>query len=113
MAFIIPTFPDVANYVVTPTLDGTQYELTFRLSEREACWYVDLTLNDGTQLVMGKKIVCSISLFAAQRYNPLVPQGHLVCVPCAGQSDDPPNLGELGDGRRCFLGYFAAGELGV
>lgn len=112
MASIIPTFPDVPNYTIVPTLDGTAYQLTFRLSEREACYYVDLALSDGTLLVTGKKLVCSTSIWKHQRYNPLVPQGHLLCAPGQGQSDDPPNLGELGVGRRCILFYYTKTEVG-
>lgn len=112
MALILPTFPDEANYTMAPSLDGVPYNLTFRLSEREACWYLDLALADGTPLVSGKKLVCAISLWRYQRYNPLVPQGHLVCSSAAGLSDDPPNLGELGDGRRCILFYFTLAEVG-
>lgn len=112
MALIIPTFPDVANYTIAPTIDGIPYRLTFRLSEREACYYVDLSLSDGTLLVAGKKIVCSTSIWKHQRYNPSVPQGHLLCGANTGQSQDPPNLGELGLNRRCVLFYYTKAEVG-
>ena len=112
MAFIIPTFPDLANYSISPSLDGTIYKLTFRLSEREGCYYVDLAANDGTPLVSGKKVVCNVSLWKRHRYNLAVPQGHLAVWPAKGQSDDPPNLGELGPSRRCVLFYATAAEVG-
>lgn len=109
---VIPTFPDVANYTIAPQLEGVTYLLTFRLSAREACYYLDLATNDGTLLVTGKKLVCGISIYKHQRYNLLVPQGALACATGAGQSDDPPNLGDLGVGRRCTLFYFTKAELG-
>lgn len=109
---IVPTFPDVPNYTIAPTLEGVTYQLTFRLSAREACYYVDLSTNDGTLLVAGKKVVCAISLFKHQRYNTLVPPGALAVKNMAGQSDDPPNIGELGIGRRCVMFYFTKAELG-
>lgn len=112
MSSIIPTFPDETNYTIAPTLDGIPYRITFRLSEREACYYVDLALADGTLLVTGKKLVCSVSIWKRQRYNLNVPQGHVVCVASPGQSLDPPGLGELGDGRRCVLAYFTKAEAG-
>lgn len=112
MALLVPTFPDVPNYTIAPSLDGIAYQLTFRLSEREACYYVDLALSDGTLLVTGKKLVCTVSIWRRQRYNLNVPQGHLVCAPSKGQSDDPPNLGELGVGRRCVLFYYTKAEVG-
>lgn len=113
MPQIVPTFPNEPNYTIAPTLDGTIYKLTFRLSERESCYYIDLATNDGVQLVSGKKLVCSISIWKRHRYNLLVPQGHLVCAPSSGQSDDPPNLGELGIGRRCTLFYATFAEVGA
>lgn len=112
MSLVIPTFPDVANYTIGPTLDGIPYRVTFRLSEREACYYIDLSLADGTLLVAGKKLVCSVSIWANQRYNLNVPQGHVMCVPSTGQSDEPPNLGDLGFGRRCVLAYYTKAEIG-
>ena len=112
MALYIPTFPDIPNYVISANLDGTLYQLQFRLSEREACWYLDLSLNDGTPLVGGKKVVCNVSLFRRHRYNPLLPQGHIAVYPSAGQSDEPPNLGELGTGRRCSMFYLSQAEAG-
>ncbi len=107
---IIPTFPDVPNYTLAPTLDGTQYILTLRLSAREACYYLDLSTNAGALLIGSKKLVCGVSIWRRHRYNTAVPQGHLMCVPQVGLSDDPPNLGDLGVGRRCVLFYFTAAE---
>ena len=112
MPTVIPTFPDEPNYIISPTIDGVPYVMTFRLSSRENCYYADLALSDGTPLVMGKKIVCSVSLYARHRYNPQVPQGHLYCGPATGQIDDPPGLGELGIDRRCTLFYFTYAEVG-
>jgi hypothetical protein len=112
MSVFIPTFPDVPNYKLTTNLDGTLYQLQFRYSGRESCFYVDLSLNDGTLLVGGRKVLCSVSLWARYRYNPLVPQGHMGVTFGAGGSDEPPNLGELGLNRRCAMFYFSKSEIG-
>jgi hypothetical protein len=109
----VPTFPDVPNYTMSPTFDGVQYLLGFRFSEREACYYLDLSLSDGTLLIAGKKIVVGVSLWKRHRYNTLVPQNHLVCGASTGQSQDPPTIGELGSGRRCSLFYFTKAEWGA
>lgn len=111
MPSLIPTFPD-PNYQITTNLDGTLYQLAFRYSGREGCYWVDLALQDGTLLVGGKKVVCYASLFARHRYNPLVPQGHIVCIPAAGGSDEPPGLGQLGIGLPYVLQYFTFAEVG-
>lgn len=112
MALIIPTFPDEANYSIQVNLDGIQYLLTFRYSEREKSYFVDLALNDGTLLVAGKRVVCKISLFHRQRYNPLVPPGHVIAQPVTNGSDEPPDIGELGEGRRVILFYATKAEVG-
>lgn len=109
---LIPTFPDVPNYTIAPNIDGTQYLLAFRLSERESCYYVDLSLADGTLLIAGKKLVCSVSIWRNHRYNLSVPKGHLVCLANSGQSQDPPNIGEVGQNRRCVLFYYTKAEVG-
>ncbi len=111
MPQLIPTSPDTPNYTMGVTLDGSSYLLTFRLSERESCYFVDLALSDFTPLVSGKRVVCKIDLFGRYRYNALMPQGALVAFPSVGLSDEPPNLGELGKGRRVKLWYYSQSEI--
>ena len=116
MAQLIPTQPDVPNYSMAVTLDGVDYQFTFRFSERESCFYLDLYLTDGTPLCMGRKVVCAWSLFRDFRYDKRIPQGALVAVPVSGGSDEPATIlddgtGELGEGRRVQLLYFPASEI--
>lgn len=112
----IPTQPDEPNYSIAVTLDGVDYIMAFRYSERENCFYLDLSLTDGTPLSMGRKVVCARSLWKPFRYNKSIPQGAILAVPAAGASDGPPGFdadgnGELGDGRRVVLVYFTAAEI--
>lgn len=116
MPSLIPTQPDEPNYSIATTLEGVDYELTFRYSERENCYYLDLALTDGTPLCSGRKVVCLWSLWRIFRYDKRIPQGALVAIPVAGASDAPPGIdangnGELGEGRRVLLVYFTAQDL--
>lgn len=118
MPSLIPTQPDDPNYSISTTLDGVDYELTFRYSGRENCFYLDLALTDGTVLSQGRKVVCNWSLWRDFRYDKRMPQGALVAVPSTGAGDDPPGIlsdgtGELGYGRRVQLVYLTAAEIGA
>lgn len=120
MPQIIPVQPDIPNYTIACTLDGIDYEMTFRYSERENCFYLDLSLTDGTILCGGRKVVCNWDIYQSFRYDPRIPQGALVAIPVSGGSDAPAGFdangnGELGDGsdtgsRRVQLWYFTAAE---
>lgn len=116
MPQLIPTQADTPNYSIACTLDGKDYELTFRYSERENCFYLDLALTDGTPLCNGRKLVCYWSIWRIFRYDKRIPQGALMVFPASGASSDPPGIladgtGELGDERRCQLFYITAAEL--
>lgn len=116
MPSLIPTSTTDANYTIQCNLDGSQYQLTFRYSEREVCFYLDLYTLSGTLLVGGRKVVPNRSLWSPFRYNRQVPQGALVCLvvnpTTAGGSDDPPGIGELAQtGTRCQLAYFNQSEI--
>ena len=116
MPQLIPTQPDEPNYAIACTLDGVDYELTFRYSERENCFYLDLALTDGTALCSGRKVVCYWSIWRDFRYDKRMPQGALMAFPANGASDAPAGFdadgnGELGDGRRVSLYYLTATEL--
>lgn len=118
MPSLIPTLPDEPNYSISSTLDGVDYVLTFRYSERENCFYLDLALTDGTVLCNGRKIVCNWSIWRTFNYDTRIPQGALLAIPATGAGDDPPGFdadgnGELGDGRRVQLIYLTAKEVGT
>lgn len=102
------TFED-PFYTMTTTLDGSDYLLEFRYNQREAAWYFNISLTDGSLLVAGVKVVCNRSLlkrFADVR----LPPGVLVAF--ANTTDHSvPGLADLGEDRRATLMYYSASEL--
>lgn len=114
---IVPTFPDAPFYTMTTVLDGTVYVFAFKYSEREDRWYFNLSLNDGTLLIAGVKVICNIDLLATLA-SVLKPQGmliakglHIQTETLQGKQAAPPGFGELGSGRRVRLFYIPASRL--
>lgn len=98
----IPT-SDAPFATQATTLDGTVYELEFRYNQREACWYFSISLEDGTELLRGIKIVVGVSLLG-RSIDSRLPPGELVAV-ANTEDDSPPALDELGIDRRVTLTY--------
>jgi hypothetical protein len=99
----IPTSPDDAHYTQRTTLDGQPYVLTFRYNQREAAYYLEVALDDGTVLAAGVKVVCNIPLL--ERLADLRAPRHTLIAIAGGTDTSPPGIGELGEGRRVQLFY--------
>jgi hypothetical protein len=105
---VIRTFSD-PFYTMSVALDGADYFLEWRYNQREDRWYFDVSLTDGTILVRGVKVVCSVPLlsrFADSR----LPKGTLIALPNEG-NNRAPGLNELGEGKRVTLHYVSRSEL--
>lgn len=103
----IPTDTTDLFWVQTTTLDGVAYLLTFRYNSRESAYYLSIASADDTvTYVQGIKIVSNFALL--QSYP--TPPGELICVSFTA-NDDPPALGEMGDGQRCTLAYIEQADL--
>lgn len=92
------------------TLDGRNYVFNFEYSQREERWYFDISLNDGTPIAKGIKVVCGVSLLRKKRWNPNTPAGELFAR-ASGKDASPPKLEELGIGKRVQLCYVSRAEL--
>lgn len=104
----VPTADD-PFYTQVTDLDGTDYILEFRYSQREDAWYFSVSLNDETRLVSGVKIVCDVNLLG--RFSDTrLPPGILMAI-ANEQDDNVPGMGELGIGKRVTLTYLDASEL--
>lgn len=108
MPALLRTFED-PFYTMTSTLEGTDFVLEFRYSQREETWYFSVSLTDGTSLVSGVKVVCNRPLLARFADNRL-PKGELVAT-ALGPDASPPRLTELGEGKRVELVYLTSAEL--
>lgn len=102
----IPTSPDDPFYTQTSELDGVDYILIFRYNQREKCFYLSLQTSEEIEIVSGLKLVCDVPLLAFHR-NANTPAGELFIF-SAETNTDPPDIGELGEGKRCTLVYFPA-----
>lgn len=101
----LQTFAD-PFYSMTTTLSGSDFIFEFKYSQREACWYFDISLNDGTLLVAGVKVVCGVDLLA--RFADVrLPPGTLFAFPNS-TDDSPPGLEDLGPEARITLLYHVA-----
>ncbi len=104
---VIRTFED-PFYTMTVTLDGSDFTFEFRYNQREDAWYFDLSLQDGTLLVRGVKVVCLRPLL--RRYaDTRLPKGTILAFPNTN-SRALPGLLELGEDKRVTLLYFSASE---
>ena len=92
----IPTFTDRDNYVERVTLEGQEYELTFRWNFREECWEMSIT-----DIVDGLAVRVNVDLL---EFVPVVgkPPGKFIATDTSNAGLDP-GLTDLGG--RVVLGY--------
>jgi hypothetical protein len=104
----IPLAPGVPFFRQRVTLDGAEYVLVLRWSQREEQWYLDLRDANGVLLVGSIKLVVNWPLLYRFRSIVGVPPGELMVVDGRAQAVDP-GLAELGDVAQ--LVYLDAAEL--
>lgn len=104
---ILPFVPSVPYYEFTTTLESSVVKFRVRWNERDAAWYFDCELDDGTVLRQGVKVVlgtylgraCNTSIFA---------QGAIVAHDMTKQARD---AGYDDIGERVQVRYYTALEL--
>jgi hypothetical protein len=107
MAVTLPLRPDLTHYDFGISLDGTSYLLELRWNTREEAWYLDIRLEDGTDVVLGIKVVVDFIL-GRRSQHPARPPGVFFAVDTSGRRQDP-GISDLG--ARVQLLYFEAAEL--
>lgn len=101
----IPTTPGVPFYSQKTRLDGLDYILGFRYSQREDRWYLNISDSEEVPILTGIKLVSNWPLLQAYRYNTRVPPGELMAISLTTDAS-PPGLNELGETLRVQLTYF-------
>ncbi len=86
----------VPSYRLRATLDGVEFELVLRWSEREEHWYLDLHDANGMPLVGCIKVVVNWPLLYRFRSLEGLPAGELMAVDLRTPPQDP-GLDDLGD----------------
>lgn len=108
-AITIPLAPGLPRYQQRTVLDGREYILALRWSQREERWYLDVSDANGALLVGAVKLVVGFPLlyrFCAG--VPGLPPGELMVVDERPHPGDP-TLGELGDVAQLI--YLDAAEM--
>lgn len=96
MALTIALAPGLPSYRQRTVLDGVEYVLDLRWSQREARWYLDLRSSSGALLVGGIKLVVNWPLLYRFRGIAGLPPGELMAADVRPTPTDP-RLAELGD----------------
>lgn len=95
----IPCAPDGASHwTQTTALDGREYLLTFRWSQRTGRWTLDLHDQDGDPIVTGRALAPSLRLLRGVR-DSRRPAGDIVLVDQRGAREglDDPTFTSLGE----------------
>lgn len=107
----IPVIPSNAWYELTVPFDAPDGTMVFefRWNFRDASWYFNLSQEDGTRLVSGKRIVLGTYLGSRSR-APFFKRGVLVAIDTSNQGRE---AGFDDFGTRVVLRRFTAQEVMV
>jgi hypothetical protein len=106
-ALIIDTNTELRYYEMQVDLEGATYLLTFRFSDREGVWYVDVADADGVAIRSGVKVVLGAALLRPVT-DPRRPPGDFAAIDSSGTGQEA-GPGELGE--RVVLGYIESADL--
>jgi hypothetical protein len=76
---ILPGYPNLPEHSYVVTLGEARYRVTLIWRERPASWYMDLHTQDGTELVLGKRLAPGWSPLAGADLGEHAPDGLLYC----------------------------------
>jgi uncharacterized protein DUF6983 len=99
-----PFFDQVVN------LEGTDYKLSFHYNQREDCYYLSIATPDGSDIVVGIKIVADWPLLHKWS-DPRLPPGELFCSSNTALQDPAPPLGSIGVGQLFTMIYLTSNQL--
>jgi hypothetical protein len=77
-------------------LEGVEYLFQFLWSDREACWYLNLSDQDENLLCAGIRIVIGWPLLRRCQWDLRTPPGLLMCVDMTGQNVEIATATDLG-----------------
>lgn len=107
--YLVPCTPaGDAVWSQRTALDGVDFLLTFRWSQRDGHWLLDLADAEGGAIRHGMALVPSVDLLAGV-VDERRPAGKLAILDTTGALDADPGFSDLG--ARFVLVYFTAAEL--
>jgi len=104
--FVLPLRTEFTHYSFVQTYDGISYNFELHYNTREEAWYLDLRLEDGTDIRTGIKVVVDFPLAKRSKHEKMLP-GMLVCFDSSGKRLDP-TIDDLGSRIRML--YFDESE---
>lgn len=112
MSYFVPcTAAGVAAWSQRTALDGVEFELTFRWSQRAGHWTLDVADAEGVPIRHGLALLVGVPLLRGV-IDSRRPAGELIVVDTTGASDADPGFSDLGaPGARFVLAYVTAEEL--
>ena len=108
MYTIIDTDPTLTAFDQIVPLDGREYLLEFFWSEREECWYMHVSDQDGSPLAQLVRLVVDWPILRRFRTDPRMPPGLLFCPDLSGAGADIAARTDLGE--RVPLVYITADD---
>ena len=105
---LVPTSQD-AYFSLNINLEGTEYVLTFRYNQREACYYLSISTPNGVDLAVGIKCVATWPLLHKFAVDGL-PPGELT-IYANTSNTSPPDVGQLGEGLPFTMYYLSSNQL--
>lgn len=107
--YLAPCTPNGdARWSQRTALDGVDFTLTFRWSQRDGHWLLDLADAEGVAIRHGLSLVPMVDMLAGV-VDARRPAGKLAVLDTSGADDVDPGFADLGE--RFVLVYFTAAEL--
>lgn len=107
--YIVPCTPGGdSSWSQRTALDGVDFTLSFRWSQRDGHWTLDLADAEGSPIRHGVALVPSVDLLRGV-VDTRRPAGKLAILDTTGALDVDPSFSDLG--ARFLLVYFTAAEL--
>ncbi len=112
MSYFVPCTPaGVSSWSQITALDGVSFVLTFRWSQRDGRWLLDIADAEGVAVRVGCPLNTGVPLLRGC-VSTRRPAGELIVVDSTGANDADPSFADLGDpGARFALMYVTAVEM--
>lgn len=106
---VIPTAEGAAFYTTRVRLDGREYTLKFRYSQRSDTWFMGLFDERGDPIHESIRLTTDWPLLRYLKHDSRTPPGELIAQTLTIDKS-PAGFDELGVGERVELTYYAATE---
>ena len=99
----VPTTSDFTRYVQLTEMGERRYRIRLAWQGRSAAWYFSLYAEDGTPLVLGRKLRLAYPVLRQFVATGKLPEGHLL-IPDLDRSKVEPGREDLGERLQVLYG---------